>query len=123
MAKKIKVLIAEDVFHERKGFKSALAFFDWIQVVGEATSAQQTVEKARVLQPDVILMDLDFYGSAKASFSAIGTIKVESPQIKFLVVTHYQELIDDAQIGGRSSCPKRNSSRRGIYCVKNQRCL
>jgi len=55
---KIKVLLAEDHVIVRKGLRSLLDREADIEVVGEADNGQQAVEKAQILRPDIVLMDI-----------------------------------------------------------------
>ena len=55
---KIKVLLAEDHVIVRKGLRSLLDREADIEVVGEADNVQQAVEKAQILRPDIVLMDI-----------------------------------------------------------------
>jgi len=97
---KIRVLIADDHVHEREGFKQLLSLVDFIEVVGEAASAQEAVQKALDLGPDVVLLDLTWYKDRTAGISAIRQIKAEAPQIKILAATVYAELIEPARMEG-----------------------
>jgi DNA-binding NarL/FixJ family response regulator len=54
----IRVLIADDQTLVRTGFRMILEAEDDLEVVGEAADGKQAVENARLLEPDVILMDL-----------------------------------------------------------------
>jgi YesN/AraC family two-component response regulator len=55
---KTKVLIADDHRVVREGLVAILRECQDLEVVGEASDGQEAVEKARKLQPDVILMDV-----------------------------------------------------------------
>jgi DNA-binding NarL/FixJ family response regulator len=55
---KIKVMIADDHPIVREGLRKLLTLEDDIDVVGDAADGRELVEKAEVLQPDVILLDL-----------------------------------------------------------------
>ncbi|MFS8501629.1 MAG: response regulator transcription factor, partial [Caldicoprobacter sp.] len=57
--RKIKVLIADDHSLFRKGLEQLLELEDDIEVVGEASNGKEVVEKALLLNPDVILMDIN----------------------------------------------------------------
>ena len=54
----IRVLIVDDHAFVRKGVRAFLEEIDDIEVVGEAGDGEEAVAQSKVLQPDVILMDL-----------------------------------------------------------------
>jgi DNA-binding NarL/FixJ family response regulator len=56
--KEIKLLIVDDHAMVRKGMKAFLSEFDDIYVIGEASDGWRTIELAKQLKPDVVLLDL-----------------------------------------------------------------
>jgi NarL family two-component system response regulator LiaR len=54
----IRVLIADDHAVVREGLRSFMALEPDIEVVGEAADGVEAVEKARDLDPDIILLDI-----------------------------------------------------------------
>ncbi len=58
MADPIRLLIAEDQPLMRRGLRTVLDLEPGFQVVGEAQDGRQAVAQARLLRPDVVLMDL-----------------------------------------------------------------
>lgn len=54
----IKVLLADDEWLVRSGFKVLLDLEDEIIVVGEAANGAEAVERARAARPDIVLMDI-----------------------------------------------------------------
>ena len=54
----IRVLIADDQPLMRSAFGMTLRSEDDIEVVGEAADGREAIEQARLLRPDVILMDI-----------------------------------------------------------------
>ena len=58
----IKILIADDHALLRQGIKRVLNFEDDLEVVGEAEDGQETLARTLVLQPDILLLDLNMPG-------------------------------------------------------------
>lgn len=54
----IRVLIVDDHYITRKGILSLLHGVEGIEIIGEAENGREGIEKAKLLEPDVILMDL-----------------------------------------------------------------
>jgi DNA-binding NarL/FixJ family response regulator len=59
----IKVLLADDQALVRSGFRALLGSRKDINVVGEAADGDQALALARVLRPDVVLMDIRMPGT------------------------------------------------------------
>jgi DNA-binding NarL/FixJ family response regulator len=86
----IKVLIADDHTVVRKGLAALLSAQKYgIQVIAEASNGEEAVQKARQLEPDVILMDLVMPG--KSGLEAIVEIKQAQPQARILVLTSFAD--------------------------------
>ena len=58
----IKVLIADDHALLRQGIKGVLSFEEGIEVIGETEDGQETLARTLVLQPDILLLDLNMPG-------------------------------------------------------------
>jgi len=58
MTDRIRVLIVDDHAMVRRGLRTFLDVQDDIEVVGEAASGEECVQRAETLVPDVILLDL-----------------------------------------------------------------
>jgi two-component system, NarL family, response regulator len=99
MNTKIKVLLADDTLIAREGWKRILETTDDMEVVGEAKKATETLRKVRELKPDVLLMDLKWFGDETAGWAAIQEIKQEL-KIKIIAVTAFENLIRDARLAG-----------------------
>ena len=86
----IKVLVVDDHTVVRKGLTSLLSADKYgVEVIGEAGDGREAIEKARLLQPDVILMDLIM--PKVDGIEAITTIREENPEARILVLTSYGE--------------------------------
>lgn len=62
MGNKIKILVVDDHRLVREGLINLLRINNEIEVVGEAASGEDAVVKARELEPDVVLMDINMPG-------------------------------------------------------------
>ena len=56
---KISVLIVDDHGLVRQGLQTYLELLDDIEIVGEAENGLEAVQQVRILQPDIVLMDLE----------------------------------------------------------------
>ncbi len=63
MAEGIRVLLVDDHAMFRAGIKALLEADSRITVVGEASTGDEAVDRARELKPDVVVMDLSMPGS------------------------------------------------------------
>ena len=86
---KIKVLIADDHRVVREGLAAILKTKDDINVVGEAQDGVEAVEKAKTLEPDVILMDVSM--PRMGGIEATRQIKREFPHMGIVALTMYEE--------------------------------
>ena len=58
----IRVLVVDDHDLVRTGITRMLADIEGLQVVGQAESGEESLQKARELKPDVVLMDVKMPG-------------------------------------------------------------
>ena len=86
-AGKIRVFVVDDHAIVRDGIQSLLATEPDIECVGEAASGADAVSKARILRPDVILMDLVMPGMD--GIEAIHQIMAFQPEARILVLTSF----------------------------------
>ena len=85
----MRILLAEDHPLFRKGMISLLSSVPDFEVVGEATTGEEAIARAAVLQPDVVLMDLQMPGGN--GITATREILNTSPHIRVLVVTLFED--------------------------------
>ncbi len=99
---RVRVLIADDRPIFRAGVQGMLRDFPQIDIVGEAMTGRQAVERSRRLRPDVILMDLNM--PEMDGRAATRAIKEEDPErvILALTVSEAEEDIVDMVAAGAS---------------------
>ena len=85
----IRVLIADDHLFYREGLRVMLGALPEIQLVGEAATGDEAIERALALQPDVVLMDLKMPGAT--GIEATRRILRENPHVGVLVLTMFDD--------------------------------
>jgi two-component system, NarL family, response regulator DegU len=117
---KIKVLIADDHRVVREGLSAILRENSDLEVVGEARDGQEAVEKARELQPDVILMDVSM--PRMNGVEATRAIKRETPHIGIVALTMYDEekyIFDLVRAGATGYLLKDSDSAQIISAIRS----
>lgn len=85
----IKVLVVDDHDLVRTGITRMLADIDGLQVVGQAESGEESLQKARELKPDVVLMDVKMPGIG--GLEATRKLMRSHPDMKVVAVTVCEE--------------------------------
>ncbi|HLI90156.1 MAG TPA: response regulator transcription factor [Ktedonobacteraceae bacterium] len=85
----IRVLIADDHSVVREGLRMFLARDPDLEVVGEAEDGASAIEQARLLRPDVVIMDLLM--PVVDGIAATRTIREELPETEVLALTSVLE--------------------------------
>lgn len=100
MANKIRVMVVDDLPGTRESVFKFLQFDADVEPVGEAASGKEAIEKAKQIQPDVILMDvnmpdMDGIAATKAIVQA-----VPSTQIIIMSVQNDTPYLRQAMLAG-----------------------
>lgn len=88
MAKKIRIVIADDHAVLRAGIRVLLELQADFEVVGEAASGQEAIQRVRETAPDVVIMDIGMPGLD--GMTATRQIKAEAPQTRILFLTQHE---------------------------------
>jgi DNA-binding NarL/FixJ family response regulator len=95
----------------RQGISALLSFHSDIEMVGEAGDGQEAVEKARQLQPDVILMDINM--PVMDGIQATRIIRSELPYIRIIGLSMHDRQDQEDQMkqaGASAYCTKDGST-------------
>ena len=84
----IRVLIVDDHALFREGIRLILQNQGSMEVIGEAADGDQAIEAARILKPDVVLMDVTMPGMD--GLQATRQIKADCPQAQVLMLTMHE---------------------------------
>ncbi|MGJ7913616.1 response regulator [Neobacillus sp. LXY-1] len=85
----IRILIADDHHVVRRGLVFFLRTQQGLEIIGEASNGKEAVEQAKLLQPDLILMDLVM--PEMDGIQATKMIKTTQPDIKILMLTSFSD--------------------------------
>jgi len=88
-AEKVRILIVDDHEMVRVGLTTILNRSVGFQVVGEASTAEEAVEKAMDLEPHVIIMDIRMPG--RSGIEACRDILSVNPKIHIIILTSYAD--------------------------------
>jgi DNA-binding NarL/FixJ family response regulator len=98
MADRIKVFIVDDHLIVRQGITSMLEVEKGIQVVGQASNAQDTLSQITKVVPDIILMDLRMPGVDGIQLTTM--VRNALPSCKVIVLTLYDQYVGEAMRAG-----------------------
>src|SRR5262245_35881641 len=79
----------------RQGLKTILDLEDGFEVVGESSDGQAAVERALVLRPDVVLMDVQMPGVDGVAATAQLTAALPATRVIILTTFDYDEYVFD----------------------------
>lgn len=92
----IDILIADDHELFREGLRRILEDDTRIRVLGEASTAPETVSETKLKRPHIVLLDLEMPG--RGGLAVAEELKSWNPAVKILVLTSHQ----DEQFASRS---------------------
>lgn len=96
----IKILLVEDQKLMRIGIQSLFCDYPDLEIIGEATNGKDAIEKAKLIKPDVILMDIGL--PDMSGIIATKTILEHNNNVKIIILTSHsteEELTQALQAG------------------------
>lgn len=87
--KVLRVLIVDDHPQFQNDFVELLKKNEMVEIVGVATNGLEAISKVKLLQPDIVFMDISMPMMNGIEASLI--IKVESPRTKIVFVTIHED--------------------------------
>jgi two-component system response regulator NreC len=81
----VRIVLADDHVVVRHGLRMVLEGEDGFEVIAEAGDVEETLRKARVIRPDVLVLDLNL--GSESSLPRIPEIRRDSPSTAIVVLT------------------------------------
>ena len=111
---RIRIMVVDDHEVVRSGLKAILEPEEDLEVVGEASSAREAVQKVPRLDPHVVLMDVRM--GEMSGIEACRLIKSAHPQVNMLMLTSFseEEAVTAAIMAGASAYILKNVGRADL---------
>jgi len=108
---KIRIMIVDDIDKLVEFFEKIISAEEDMEVVGTASSGKEAVEKAELLKPDIVLMDIQME-TDEAGIKATEKIKEKNPDIKIIMLTIHDDadIIFNSYVAGAMDFLLKNSS-------------
>ena len=85
----VKVIIADDHKLIIDGLKALLGNAPGVRIIAEAENGLQLVEQARILEPHLVITDIDM--PVMSGIDAVKQLRKEFPELKILVLTMHKD--------------------------------
>ena len=86
-----RVMIVDDNYNFRQGYKEYLTYQTDLSIVGEAKDSFEAIKKINKLKPDIVFMDISM--PQMDGLTAAHLIKEKHPGIKIVIVTIHEKHI------------------------------
>lgn len=115
----IRILVVDDHPIVRQGLKTLLEGHSGWQVIGEASDGAEALEKAKDLNPDVMVLDVTM--PRMNGLEACRLLRRQSPSLEILFVTQHdspQMMREALEAGARGYVVKSNAARDLLAAVE-----
>lgn len=119
MAERIRILLADDHAVLRAGLQALLEAEPDLEVVGQAATGEEAIERAQALRPDVVVMDISMPGAG--GLEATRRITALNPDVHVLVLTVHGEeeyLFSVLDAGGSGYVTKSSADRDLVAAIR-----
>ena len=117
--KKIKIMLVEDQKLMRVGIRSLFEDSETMEIIKETETAKEAIESARILKPDVILMDIGL--PDMSGIEAAKKILTDNKKIKIIMLTSHtteKEVMDSLTAGASAYIMKDFDTESFLMIVK-----
>jgi pilus assembly protein CpaE len=98
--KKIRLLVVDDIVETRNNLINLLYFERDIEIIDSATNGQEGIEKAKKLQPDIVLMDINMPGMNGIQATEIISKQIPGTAVIIMSVQGEQDYLRQAMRAG-----------------------
>jgi DNA-binding NarL/FixJ family response regulator len=120
---KTSVLLADDHTIIREGLRALLAIEPWIQIIGEAATGLEVLDKAAELAPNVVVMDIDMPELNGIDATALLTERHPGSRVVILSVHSTSEHLYRAfQAGAYGYILKESAGRELVAAIRSAHC-
>ena len=112
-------MITDDHSVVRKGIRMLLQDMEGIEILGEASNAEETLKKLEVLKPDVLITDISMPGMS--GIELVKEVKKNFPETQVLILSTYfdeEYILESYEVGALGYLPK-NSSDEQLFDAVN----
>jgi DNA-binding NarL/FixJ family response regulator len=116
---KVRILVVDDHPIVRQGLKTLLEGHSGWEVIGEASDGAEALEKARELNPDVMVLDVTM--PRMNGLEACRLLRRQYPDLEILFVTQHdspQMMREALEAGARGYVVKSNAARDLLAAVE-----
>jgi len=117
--KKIKIMLVEDQKLMRVGIRSLFEDSENMEIIKETETAKDAIESARILKPDVVLMDIGL--PDMSGIEAAKKILSDNKKIKIIMLTSHtteKEVMDSLMAGASAYIMKDFDTESFLMIVK-----
>lgn len=119
MTHKIKIILVDDHRIFRDGIKSLLSDDPGIEVMDEAASASEALEKLAQHLPDVLILDISMQGVSGIELA--GQVAVLYPEVHMMILSMHTDeefVLNAAKAGVRGYLPKDTSKEELLEAIQ-----